>query len=488
MRKSANICITVLIIAVLFLLLLFWPHTAAPVTSSTALKEAASGLDDISYDLVFSPEQNTLAVTMEWHYTNRDSTPLDDIVLRLYPKAFEQESTSPAAQEDIRAECYPNGFSAASVALHDLYWNNAAVSCSFDAKDTTVLRVRIPALSSKERGTLRLRCVLSIPDCRYLFGRSDHVWMLGHCLPFIAARSDGNWQTAPYPMIGDPLGPPLANCRLALTLPKGYTCAAPFPWQETTAGSLTRLQGEILSARDIALSISDRFQQAQKTTDGTLIRSYAGNIRDAKKALAFAEKALRFYTNEYGAYPYPVYTVAAVPLPFDGAGSTAFFMIAPARYQDDSRLELTVSSGTAHQWFGILVGSDPLLNAWQDEAVCEYALLQYVRAAHGEDARDRLAFLRADAPMRESIRREITVGSPVDRFQSHDEYRTVVYGRGLSMLLSLQQNMDVNAFLKRYVEAFSWRSASREDFVQALCDAAGWDARPLMTDFLDTAI
>ncbi len=489
MRKPVSrICIALVVFAILLLLLLLWPQTSAPALPSPALKAASEGLDQVSYDLVFHPKENALSVTMEWAYTNRGRAPLTDIVLRLYPKAFEKEETSPAAAEDIRAQSYPNGFSPSQVTVHDLYWNGAPAGYAFDAKDETVLRVPVPALAPNAQGTVRLRCVLSLPDCRYMFGRSNHVWMLGRCLPFVAARDSDGWQTAPYPPIGDPLGPSPANCRLSLTLPKGFACAAPVQWQEAEAEEAIRLTGAIPAARDIALAISDRFHQKKSMVDGICIQSYAETAGGAEKALRFAEKALRFYAEAYGAYPYPAYTVVSVPLPFDGAESTALSMISAARYADESRLELALAHETAHQWFGMLVGSDPIVNAWQDEALCEFALLQYVGRTHGRDVYDQLAFLRADAPMRERIRKEITVGSPVDRFQSYDEYGTLVYGRGLSMLLSLARDMDMNAFLKRYTAAFAWKNASREDFEKTLCDAAGWDVRPLITDFLDTAI
>lgn len=489
MRKPvARICIGLVVFVILLILLLLWPQASAPALPSSALKAASEGLDQVFYDLVFHPEENALSVTMEWAYTNRGQAPLTDIVLRLYPKAFEKEDTSPAATEDIRALSYPNGFSPSQVTVHDLYWNGVPASYAFDAKDETVLRFSIPELAPNAQGTVRLRCVLSLPDCRYMFGRSNHVWMLGRCLPFVADRGSDGWQTSPYPLIGDPLGPAPANCRLSLTMPKSFTCAAPIQWQETAADDVLHLTGAIPAARDITLVLSDRFQTKKSTVDGVIIQSYAENAGDAEKALRFAEKALRFYAKEYGSYPYPTYTVVSAPLPFDGAESTALSMISTARYADESRLELALAHETAHQWFGMLVGSDPILNAWQDEALCEFALMQYVRRTHGQDAYDQLAFLRADAPMRECIRKEITVGSPVDRFQSYDEYGTLVYGRGLSMLLSLARDMDMDAFLKHYITAFAWKTASREDFEKTLCDAAGWDVRPLITDFLDTAI
>lgn len=474
--------------ALLLSALLLWPRAAAPSAPSAILKDAAQGLDQVSYDLLFKPDSNSLAVTMQWPYQNRGADQINDLVVRLYARAFEFEETSPAATAELYDSSYPGGFSPASCTMHDLFWNDAAVDWAFDQKDATVLRLSIPPLASGETGVLRLRCVIGVPDCRYLFGRAEGIWMLGRCLPFVAARTANGWQTAPYPVIGDPEGPPPANYRLSLSLPQGYECAAPVAWRRSLVGGMDRLEGEALAARDISLVISDRLTIRQTIANGVLLQSFAGSGEDAARALTFCEKALERYADLFGPYPYPVYTAVSVPLPADGAESTALSMLGSARYQDASALELTIAHETAHQWFGILVGSDPIRSAWQDEAVCEWAVLQYALDTHGRDAYDQLVFLRADMPMREKVRNEITVSSPVDRFHTYQEYGTVVYGRGLSMLISLERDIDLRAFFKRYAADFAWRTADRADFERLLSDTAGWDVVPLMTDFLDTAI
>lgn len=445
-------------------------------------------LDQVAYDLIFNPDDSALSVTMDWAYINREQYAIQDIVLRFYSRAFENENTSPAAQRDIRSICYKSGFTPSGFSLHDLYWNGVPINYSFDQQDITLLRISIPPLASGEKGILRLRCVIHVPDCRYLFGKDEHVWALGHCLPFIAQQREGRWQDAQYPLIGDPCLPACADYHITLTLPKGFLCAAGTRWQETASPAATRLSGSIFAARDVALVVSDQFHKREKIFDGILIQSYAKSSDDAERSIRYAEKALRYYSAEYGRYPYPVYTVASLDLPFDGAEFSSFSMVSSALNTNDSKMELAIAHETAHQWFGMLVGSDPILNAWQDEAPCEYAALQYMKHFYGMNAYEQLVFLRADAPMRETVRPEITVGSPVSLFTSYEEYGVVVYGRGLSMMLSLENNINIKDFFKQYLSDFAWKTASREDFIQMLSQTAGWDVYPMILDYLDTAI
>lgn len=467
-------------------LLMFFPPSPAPQRPDAL--PTAEQLDGVEYALKLDPTQHTLSVTMDWAYTNREQAPLRDMAVRLYPNAFALEDTSPAALSDIAGAAYPNGFSKGYALLHDVAWDGQSVPYAYAPDDETVLTLAIPPLGPGQTGRLRLRAVLFIPDCRYLFGRSGGTYMLARCLPFVAQRAGGAWKTAPYPLIGDPETPPLHSVRLTLSLPQGYRAAAPMALAEKKNGDGLMLTGALSAARDLALVVSDSLHTAQKTVQGIAVRSFARSPDRAQKALAYAERAFSCYLRRYGPYPYPAYTVVEADIPFDGAEHTALSLVGGGRYAADSALELTVAHETAHQWFGVMVASDPINDPWMDEAPSEYALLRYALDSYGQAAYEQLVFLRADAPMRETHRREITAASPVERFASLDEYGSVVCGRGLSLLLALDRHLDVDALLRRYAAAYAFRTATRQDFEDMALAAADGDIRPLIADYLDTAI
>ena len=70
-------CAALLLVGVLLAWIL-WPRAAAQ-TRAQAYRE---GLDTYRYDLVFRPEQSTLAVTLTLDYTNRTGDTLQELVLR----------------------------------------------------------------------------------------------------------------------------------------------------------------------------------------------------------------------------------------------------------------------------------------------------------------------------------------------------------------------------------------------------------------------
>ena len=157
--------------------------------------------------------------------------------------------------------------------------------------------------------------------------------------------------------------------------------------------------------------------------------------------------------------------------------------------RDTLNLELTVSHEVAHQWWYAMVGSDSFHQAWQDESLCQYAVLDYFEAAYGPDTREDLAFLMIETAMRITVPRGVTPGSPIDYFQDMNEYSTMVYYRGAALWRALETHLGkekLDGALQRYAEAYRFGFATRDDLTRILSDAAGQDLSALISDYLDT--
>jgi len=152
-------------------------------------------------------------------------------------------------------------------------------------------------------------------------------------------------------------------------------------------------------------------------------------------------------------------------------------------------LELTVAHEAAHQWFYGLVGSDQVYAPWQDEALCQWAMLRYVGKTYGRGSYETLKYYRVDAPMMEAVPGSLTPGSPIDYFGSLTDYSTVVYGRGTALLTALDEMLPkgTDGFLRAYADAFRYRFVTRLEFEAFLNGYAGMDLSPLLLDYLDTA-
>ncbi len=479
----------VLAAAVMIAVLLFSFPAFTPQAAGSYLAEAGANLTEYTVTLRLNDQEDTLAITEIIQYRNDTGDTLSSLMVRTWLNAFQTENFSPAALEELYDACYPEGFSPGALELYDVLWNGERASYAYVNEDQTALEIQIPALMDGQQGEMTLRCVARIPACAYRTGKVGRNYQLGNVLPLLSVYQDGEWRADAYSPVGDPFVSECANFHVTLHLPEGYVPACSALLQRGTDGAW---RGDLTAARDFCLCVSPDYVTVSGHAGETAVYSHAKTEQGARRALQYAKKALETYAGLYGAYPYPAFTVCEATFPFSGMEYPGLCMIGTENYREDKAdtLELTVAHETAHQWFYAMVGSDQALQPWQDEALCEYAMLRYVRARYGQGSYETLKYYRVDAPMREKLPGTLTPGSPIDYFGSLEDYRTVVYGRGAALVLGLDELLPggVDGFLKAYAEEFAFRFATRADFEECLNRYAKMDLGPLLVDYLDTVM
>ena len=473
MITPAVACVAVILLALLL------PNTEIPQAGERLLA-AAEGLDEITIDAVLDPDQQTMRVSQTFVLTNRTGEDQPELVLRAYASAFRDEDYAPSATEELHSQCYPDGFSAGGIEI-----TSDALAYRFEDDAQTVLLVTPdePWLSG-ETITFQLDYTLTIPSAAYRFGVHDGVWAIGNAFVIPAAYIDGEYCTETYYSIGDPFISECRNYAVRLTLPEGYA-AAGSGMAETDGQTVTFTA---LASRDFALCVSKDYHQAQAVQDGVLIEAYGKTASNARTILSVAKKAMQTYAELFGAYPYPSFTLAEAGLPFDGMSYPSFAMIDTDVLELSSEArEISIVREIAKQWFQAVVGTDGYYQAWQHEALAEYALLRYWEVRHGTSARESLQYSRVDTAMRLTVG-SLTPGSPLDYFYDWDEYRTVVWHRGAAALCALEIAVggELDEFLGAYYDTYAFSIALRPDFAQALNAFSSEDWTPLLDDYLDT--
>ena len=134
-------------------------------------------------------------------------------------------------------------------------------------------------------------------------------------------------------------------------------------------------------------------------------------------------------------------------------------------------------------------GSDSYYQPWQDESLCEYAVMDYVGQWYGAQAREDFRVQRVEAALRTGTAQTVTPGSPIDYFANLEEYTLVCYRRGAALWTALEMALgkeELDGFLRAYVETYRFGRATREDLTGLLTDYTRQDWSALISDYLDT--
>ncbi len=491
-----GVSLTIAVAAAMYLLARGAGGTPAFSPPGEALTAAAEGLDTVDIDAAFDPVSRTLTVSQTLTLENRTGTAQKLIVLRTYPNAFLSEDTSPAATEELYDECYPDGFSVgrltvSSVKARQNGDETRGVSYLYGDDAHTVLRVSLPeSWAEGEPLTLTLAYTVRVPQAAFRFGENEGIWALGNAFAIPSPWLNGEYRTDEYVSIGDPFISECRNYDVTLTVPDGYVAAGTgAATREETGDGQAVYRFSAPAVRDFALCLSTAYRTQSTLADGVLVTAYAKSVANARAMLKTAVRALACYDGLYGAYPYQTLSLCETAFPFGGMEYPALLMIGTDELAaGGDGLAQTVAHEVAHQWWYAVVGSDEYYQAWQDEALCEYSLLDYWGAAYGDSARADLRYSLVDTAMLVTIPQGVTPGSPVDYFSDLSEYTLVVYQRGAAALCALNTAMGgtLDEFLADYYDTYAFGLATREDFESLLAAWTGEDWSPLLSDYLDT--
>lgn len=495
-QYAAYIVCGLLIIAALAIwgtkLPFFEPAGQLPPTGDIVLA-ASQGLDEICVDAVFDPDSRQLTGTQTLTLTNRTGQTQDAAVLRSYSGAYLSQETSPAATEELFDSCYYAGFSTGGLLVDSASVGGAKADFAFDDAARTVLRLPLSdPWQPGETIAVTLTWHVHIPACASRFGESGGIWALGNVFPTPAVWEEDAWRTDAYISIGDPFVTECANWSVRLTVPRGYSVAATGYAEPRVQGDTHVYDMRAEAVRDFALALSDRWQIVTGMAFDTMIVACARDRDRARDMLRFARQAIKCYESHWGDYVYPTLTLAETDFPFSGMEYPRMAMIgASALTRGGQTLEFAVAHETAHQWWSAQVGSDPVYQAWQDESLCEYALMDYIGTYYGASSRQDAVYQRIETAMRITVPRGVTPGSPIDYFADLAEYTQVVYHRGAALWTALETMMGKDALdtaLRSYQQQYRFATASRADVTRLLSEHAGRDLTALMVDYLDTYI
>ena len=391
----------------------------------------------VNADLQIDYDTKVVQVAETIGFANREPSPIADIVL------------------DVQANQWDGGFQLAELTVDgapaswDLNLNRLTIALTEPLMPGCGLEIGLafnlqpPAI----RDGLRAY--------RGFFGYSPRQLNLGHFLPTVASRLNGDWRIHEPVGIGEQVVHAIADWRVRVAVTnaaESLQMAAP---GNVTALSQSAWEVHLINSRDFSISLSDEFIVAeQQTADGITMAVYtfadamidAGGLwlDGAAHTLQTSLRALEIFAREYGAYPYERFVLVQGDFP-DGMEFTGLVFVGSAWFTNFdgtpyNYLTLISVHEIAHQWWYAQVGNDAALNPWLDEALATYSEYVFIEEYYPADKNWWWTYRVAN------FFPQGMVDSTVYEFTTARAYINAVYLRGVQMLQNLREDIGDTAF------------------------------------------
>ncbi len=475
------------ILAILTSFLCFF---AVGVSSSGCKRE---GNPHTTYEITaeYSPENRTLAGTVKLSFENVTNEELSFLKFNLYPNAYRKDALYRPLSKTYEGEGYYAGESYGEIVVSSVL---GAKNFEVLGEDENILCAYLErSLFPGDSVVLDIGFVTKLAAVNHRTGVTKHTVNLGNFFPILCGFKNGGFYECAYYNDGDPFYADCADYKLALTLPKEFECAATGKMaDERVLESKKVFTFEAESVRDFALVLAENYRFSTARVGNTDLFYYYYADENPKDTLQTAVEAFAYFEKNFGAYPYPTYTIAETEFCFGGMEYPCLTMLSSA-LEGEGRSRAVVHE-TAHQWWGITVGSDQIENAWQDEGLAEYAATlffeKYEKYGFTREGLvgEALKEYRSYFDVYGSVlgRTDTRMTRHLKEYLSDYEYRCISYDKAVVMFDTLRKSVGEEKFLsalRKYYKNYSFKTATAEALVGSF-EKVGLDVGGFFDSFL----
>jgi len=414
-------------------------------------------------DLTFDYLEKSISVNEQINYVNNSASSLDEILLLI----------------DAQRQ-------GANFLLEELTWRDGQNIEAFSLSDGE-LRIELPeALLPEEEISLTIDFQLALPSVSGPLGYSTRQTNFTDWYPFVPPYLENSgWLVHSAAEVGEHLAYESVDFEVRIKLinaPDELRIAAP-AISRKDGGTLVY---ELERARRFAWSAGEQYKILQTKVGGIPVIAYVfPKHQDAGlAALESSAESIQVFEQMFGPYPYESLSLVEAEFP-DGLESDALFFLSQdffANYTDGRQNYLSTLSAheVAHNWWFGLVGNDPALEPWLDEALSTYSELLYYEMVYPELSDWWWLFRILDySPSGD-------VDSTIYTYAGFSPYVNAVYFRGALFLHKLRSELGDEAFLnflQTYIESGEGRIMSEEDFFMLLSSNESADINILVEEY-----
>lgn len=406
-----------------------------------------------------SGRNSVMTGSLRLTYVNQSQEPVYLIKLRLHPN-------------DVRPGC---------MTVYDLAVNDQQAYFEMTGQNQSILSVPLPLeIGPWETAELYFSFTIILPETGSRFGINSNGLMLGNALPIAAVYENGAWRDDAYVEEGDCFYSRSSDYKVVVTAPANWALAYTGSLvEQKTENGTTTYYITASEVREFALALVEKAYtaQAECASGATTVHALADSRSHAEFAAEAAAKALDFFNEKIGAYPYPDFFVVQFDMP-GGMEYPGLVMICKDYYVSSRQGEgvRVIGHEVAHQWFYNVLGSDQIKSPWLDESLVEYLGFRLYADYAGEEAMQAQLETRFQNYL-DGYERTVRLDAALEDYSAAD-YFYVVYAYGCQVYRALYEKLGEAAFyegLATYYNANSFSIATKEDLVAAFSEAAGED-------------
>lgn len=475
---------------------------------------------DYTIGVALDDQKHTLTGQIDIVYTNNAPEALSEIRMHLWGNAFKNRNTAFCRQK-LRHGSMSYYFAADSTEGYyrnlDFAVNGEKVTWKYDKKnpDIATLILKTP-LGPGQKITISTPFILKIP---YTFSRLGHTrqsYQMTQWFPKPAVYDAKGWHDMPFLDVGE-FYADYGNYDVTLTLPANYVVGATGVLQtpseiafleqkvaDFAAGKIgddySNIQfppsaAQTKTIRYIAENVPDfawfadkRFLVAKDVAvlaSGKKVDCYGYFTKNAlsswKNSAAFVRRAVEFYSEKVGPYPWP--HASAVYAALGAGGGMEYPMITVIGNTNSAKsLDDIICHEVGHNWFQGILGSNEREHAWLDEGINSYYEARYMLQYYQENTAEGFLPKRLKSKidlhnpaeiawaMLENDGRDLAVDTHSDKV-SPVQYGILSYYKTAYCMALLEQSSGTSAFdqaMQAYFKKWQFKHPSPEDFYGVL--------------------
>lgn len=471
-------------------------HASAKAVSPAAISQISASVEahaPIQYHI--QARLNEKNMTMQGSsmvtYRNTSQDTLNQLVFHTYADANRSKSTQTSmfkrSNEEIsknHPEKKPDDF-LGGIDIQGVNANSQALE--FDNKDQALTIQLKEPLKPGATITVHMDFSLNIPYGSQRLSYYQDIVNGAHWFPVMSVYDEEKhqWDTTPYSPTFETDYYTSADYEVEFNVPAGYQVV--MPGTITTRNDVEPGRKVVTSVsnntREFVFFASPNFKVDSVTRDGLMIEYFYFDNEPGKKQVIDryidqAFKAIEFFGDKYGAYPYPEFRIVESYVEGVAIEYSRVIQMGQVQSQADPEQDTVFVHEIAHQWFHALIGNDSENESFLDEGFADFSKVYFA-----EKQGDKLNGFRSIqfdvSPM------ELAIASNND--EVGDMASPVYYDKGRQAIYQLYRSVGeekFDQFMREYFKRYVHKNATIEGLLQTIEDVLGKEARNEMATAL----